>query len=316
MLKIRRVLLSTDFSECSAQALRYALLFAETHDAELHMLHAVVLHGDDPHNPANRFPDRERVFEELHETVESVLADTAAEHEAHEIGIERVTRRAVSVLPAVLDYAEECQADLIVCGTHGRGILGRLVLGSVVREIVRLAPCPVLTVRQREPAPTLHRVDRIIAPVDFSAHSALAVDYGRALAEELDAKLEIVHVLEESAYPECYYPVVTPPPASTGTTLRKVEDSLREWLAEQGDSGDTTVRVLAGRAAVEIAGVSEDGDSNLIVIATHGRTGFQRVLMGSVAEGVVQHARCPVMTVKPFGENLCRDKQDQMPPAS
>ena len=304
MLKIRRVLFPTDFSDCSEQAFPYALLFAETHDAELHLFHALVLHSDDPHHPAHRFPDSERVFAELHETVDAVLADTAAGHEAHEIKIERVTRRAVSTLPAVLDYAEECGADLIVTGTHGRGVLGRVVLGSVVREIVRLAPCPVLTVRQREPAVALHRIDRIIAPVDFSPHSALAVAYGRELATELDAELEVVHVVEESVYPEFYYPVVTSQSIASGATVEQVEESLREWLTEDGDAGDTAIRVLAGRAALEIADLSRGDDSDLIVIASHGRTGFQRVLMGSVAEGVVQHATCPVITVKPFGKDL------------
>lgn len=305
VLKIRRVLFPTDFSECSRQAFRLALLFAEAHDAELHLFHALVLHGDDPHDPAHRFPDRDQILEELGEIAENVLKDAADEHASPELTVRRVTQRAISALPAILDYAQDADADLIVMGTHGRGAIGRLVLGSVVREIVRMAPCPVLTVRQRAEEEALHRIRRIAVPVDFSDHSALALSYARELAGELGAELEIMHVVEEAMYPEFYYPVLASPLTLTDELREQVEGSLDEWLEKKAGPGLEADRsVLGGVPAVTIAEVAEDHGVDLIVISSHGRTGFERVLMGSVAEAIVRHAKCPVLTVKAFGKDL------------
>jgi nucleotide-binding universal stress UspA family protein len=299
---INRIVFATDFSDSSAQAFPYALLLAEAYRAQLYLFHAVVLHADDPHSPTHRFPDRERLYEQLHDTAEVALASATTAHDT-EVQIYQASRRALSPLAAILDFIEECGADLVVMGTHGRSGVGRLLLGSVAREVVRLCPCPVLTVRGR--GQQLHRIDRVAVPVDFSDHSALALNHGCDLAALFGARLQIAHVVEEALYPEFYYPVLASPLTLTPAMRQQVEDQLRVWLRDKmGGDLEADVHVVAGRPAHEITALAEMQNSDLIVISSHGRTGFRRALMGSVAEDIVAHAACPVFTVKAFGQDL------------
>jgi nucleotide-binding universal stress UspA family protein len=112
-------------------------------------------------------------------------------------------------------------------------------------------------------------------------------------------------VVEEALYPEFYYPVLASPLTLTPAMRQQVEDQLRAWLRDKmGGDLEADVHVLAGRPAHEITALAEMQNSDLIVISSHGRTGFRRALMGSVAEDIVAHAACPVFTVKAFGQDL------------
>ncbi|MGE3276446.1 MAG: universal stress protein [Vicinamibacterales bacterium] len=149
MITLKSVLVPTDFSETSEVALRYGRALAEKFDATLHLVHvvqepfaqpwAVEAYGfslaslqeqwqqDAAHRLDEALPEAERAAS--HAKVCTILGHPVVE---------------------LLRYAEEQQVDLIVMGTHGRGPLGHMVMGSVAERIVRKAPCPVLTVRHPE----------------------------------------------------------------------------------------------------------------------------------------------------------------------
>lgn len=307
MLNIERILFPTDFSECADHALRQALMMAEAHGAELHMLHALVLHAADPADPARRFPDEARILGELEEIAAARMEASAERHGIGRVRVERVQRRAISPVSAILDYAEEAVMDLIVMGTHGRRALGRMLLGSVAREVVRQAGRPVLTVRHEEDAELPERIRRILVPVDFSDHSRLGFDYAVELARTFGAGLQVLHVVEEALYPDFYYPILATPEAVSGETGESLQEALSEWLEETGGTPsdvEVALHVGAGRAAAEIARAVDDRDSDLVVLSSHGRTGLDRMLLGSVAEGVVRRSPAPVLTVKAFGKRL------------
>lgn len=305
MLNVRHMLYPTDFSPCAQEALGPALSLAEGHAAELHLLHALVLLGDDPHSPWHRFPDPEQVESELRKLGERKMQE-ALERERHRsVIVHRVQRRSVSPLKAIVEYSEEERIDLVVMGTHGRGALGRLLLGSVAREVVRLADCPVLTVREHGPTRPPFAPQRILVPVDFSEHSALALAHGRALADSFGGRLLVVHVVEEALYPDFYYPVLRAPRSLTTELRQEVHLRAEEWVREQGgDPAEVDVHVTTGRAVRQIVNFAEARRSDLVVVASHGRTGLERMLLGSVAEGVVSRAGCPVLTVKAFGRRI------------
>lgn len=311
MLAIRRILFPTDFTPCADAALGWALLLAEEHGAELHMLHALVLHGADPRHPGHDFRGAE---EEVRRRVAAAAAErleaTAGEHASREVTITTAQRRGIAAAPVILDAAEDEDVDLIAMGTHGRG-LSRLLLGSVAAEVVRLAECPVLTVRgpgRDEEVRPAGAPDRILVPVDFSEHAATALRYGLGLAETYGAELHVLHVIEEAIYPEFYYPILASSLPTPPELRRRVESELRGWVGERtGSDGEVAVHVGSGRAPREIAALGEELDADLIVLSSHGRTGLERVLLGSVAEGVVRTARCPVLTVKAFGRSLLPD---------
>lgn len=145
------VLFPTDGSDPSLQALDHALDLADTYGATLHALYVV-----DTTYPYGDFDgggiDPEPLFDALREEGEQTL--DRVEQRANDAGVEFVgeTRDAGSVHRAILEYADEHGADVIVMGTHGRRGLGRWLLGSVTERIVRTADVPVLTVRSESEA--------------------------------------------------------------------------------------------------------------------------------------------------------------------
>ncbi len=133
----------------------------------------------------------------------------------------------------------------------------------------------------------------ILVPTDFSTIGQTALDTATALARDKGAKLLIVHVQEPSlAYGggEFYYGIEEP-------NLRDLQTMLQEVVP-----GDPLVayehRLMTGIPAEVIVHLAETEKADMIVLATHGRTGLSRLLMGSVAEAVVRNARCPVLSVK------------------
>jgi nucleotide-binding universal stress UspA family protein len=216
----------------------------------------------------------------------------------------------------ILNYADEHDIDLIVMGTRGRRSVHRTLLGSVAEEVVRRAEQPVLAVQRGEedvravtPPPP---IERILVPVDFSDHAREALRHAYALAALYDAGLDLLHVTEPDLHPAFYgdgldetydlekeqkaeealhafYEEVTPPAGSEGKLL---------------DRSTMEAHVAAGRPAAEILRFAEEQGSDLIVMSTHGLTGLQRFMMGSVAEKVVRHVSVPVFTVKAFGKSL------------
>jgi nucleotide-binding universal stress UspA family protein len=132
------------------------------------------------------------------------------------------------------------------------------------------------------------RVDRILAPTDFSVRSLTALEHAEDLARAFGAELIVVHVEE-----------VTPSELvelTNGVAEREVARVVKHLLA---DHMRACGLVRAGVPAAEILKVAEEEKVDLIVMGTHGRKGLQHLLLGSVAERIVRAARCPVLTVRP-----------------
>jgi universal stress protein A len=140
----------------------------------------------------------------------------------------------------------------------------------------------------------------ILAPTDFSPHSERAVRYACGLAQRLGSELHLLHVLSEivPAGPDPLLMPVMPP-----EYYQENEDRSRETLSKliQPDWGTPRSVITAVRwgSPVEvISAYAEDQKIDLIVIATHGRTGLSHVFLGSVAERIVREAPCPVLTIR------------------
>jgi nucleotide-binding universal stress UspA family protein len=145
-------------------------------------------------------------------------------------------------------------------------------------------------------------IRRILAPTDFSEPSKQAVAYAYELAERFGAKLLLLHVVELPAYPvEIFLP------AAGGTTLLDdLEQQARIDLAQlrpEAEDGkvEVTCQVVVGTPYYKILEVAAADKADVIVMATHGRTGLSHLVMGSVAERVVRMAPCPVLTIRPTG---------------
>lgn len=148
MIDLRRILVPSDFSKFSENALTYAIAFAEKFGAELHLLHVV--------QDLALFIPPEVAVAPVAAPVEQL---TTAAHTALERTIRDRNLKGLTVLREVREgnpfaevtrYAKEHDIDLIIMGTHGRGGLAHVLLGSVTEKVVRKSPCPVLTVRHPE----------------------------------------------------------------------------------------------------------------------------------------------------------------------
>ena len=311
MMNIDRILFPTDFSDSSRQALPYAVALAEAHDAELHLLHASVLHASDPANPSHHFPEMESLTTELEERADARMKKIIEEHAPEPLTVVHEQRRGISAPPVVLEYVDENDIDLVVMGTHGRRGLRHLMLGSVTEEVVRRASCPVLTARERKEPGEIAGFETILAPVDFSEHSELALQHAVGLAREFGADLQLLHVVEEITYPDFYYPAPLTGEQMATEIRERVAERLEEALERIEESGvHASVHVVEDRPAPGIADFAEENGADLVVVGTHGLTGVKRALLGSVAEGVIRRSAPPVLTVKAGGKSLVSEELD------
>lgn len=139
-------------------------------------------------------------------------------------------------------------------------------------------------------------VKHILVPVDYSHSGDAAMAYAASLAREHDAELHLVHVYEQPfAYVDGGF-ATTPAPSVPPADLESEEAKLNEITPEKGVKFRR--RFIVGGPADELVNYAKEAGIDLVVMGTHGRTGLNRLLMGSVAEGVVRRSPCPVLTIK------------------
>jgi len=146
-------------------------------------------------------------------------------------------------------------------------------------------------------APVQFHINKILVPVDFSEHSQKALRYALAFALQFDAEVTLVHIVEQMVYPGDW---MYPPLAVTDFAAEKREQMLDRLRALDAGSGVKTDHVVRlGRAWQEVIEIAREQKADMIILATHGYTGLKHALLGSVAEKIVRHAPCPVLSVRP-----------------
>jgi len=304
MLNIHRILFPTDFSSVAEDAFSHAAHIAMQYDAEVHVFNVVTPKEAQDLNPMKYLPLKEVEGRSgmFFMPPEDVTVSTPAAAE----GQVRVTYgqiESVSPAHAIIEQAKSDDIDLIVMGTHGRRGFDRLLSGSVSEEVVRQAPCPVFTVLAGEEPTDGPYVDHVLAPVDLSNQTNLIADYAAELAKVYNAKLSLLHIVEQAAYPSVYgVDPMTPELPNVEARAREAMEELADRIRPQAP--DVRTVVTMGYAAREIVDYVEDHNVDMVVMATHGRTGLSRFVIGSVAEKVVRTAPCPVFTLRSFGKNI------------
>jgi nucleotide-binding universal stress UspA family protein len=285
-----RILVPTDFSKPSDAALAHARSLAESTGATLHVLHVV-----------------DNMF------LRTVLADprdyeTAALKQLQDrVPVEDRGAPAILVVersdePAdeITSYARTHDIELIVMGTHGRGRMAHLLLGSVAEKVARTAPCPVLTMRDN-PLTSSAKGLRILVPTDFSPSSDAALGWAKRLAAKLRGSVRMLHVIENPAVAPSFGSelfVPEPPGMQTDRTRDARIQLSRRILADSRSRVAVTGDVIQGPVGAMITAYAGDAGFDVIVMGTRGRGGLAHLLMGSIAESVIRTAHCPVLTVK------------------
>lgn len=293
MKRFNNVLFPTDFSEIADATLAHAAHFCNAFDANLHIVHADLLTEQERSESRDYFPvDKLDWSDSFRQYVSSL------EQKGHDVPFFATSEIGGKSVPDILlHYAELHDIDLIVLGTHGRRGLGRLLLGSTAEEVVRLAKCPVLTVGGKSGLTHEPALERILVPVDFSESSLKALDVAKELAHSFGASIDLLHVIQPIAIPVPYGI------SMTSVTSPEVRERTRIALEELGQSIGSIgleIHVENGIPADRITVFAEENESDLIVIASHGLTGFDRLIQGSVSQEVVRLSLCPVFSVKSF----------------
>ncbi len=293
MLSIDRICFPTDFSDGAARAFPQAAFLAHAHDAELLILSVAGRHLSSYHEMRDRHPISE-------ENLAEMLGDRP--FDIDDLSIKQVQVEGTVVSDRIVEAARERDIDLIVMGTHGRTGLNRMLMGSVAEEVVRTAPCPVLTTNGGDGDSRSTRVSRILVPIDFSEGARLALAHARELALTYGARIDLFHVVEEVVYPSTYG--IEPAELPTGEVIENVENALADLAREKIGIEHVVVEARTGYAPSAIRAYADETGTDLIVIATHGRSGLDRLLMGSVTETIVRRALQPVFVVKPDAKSL------------
>ncbi len=284
----QHILVTLDGSPLAEQALPYAAKLAKSLGAHLTLLRAV---------PATATG-----------AAASTDAETPAQAEAYLQSVRTRAAEAGSVetvvasgVPArvIVDAAKQRHADLIVLATHGRSGLGRWIYGSVADQVMRESPVPVVVVPATAPfAWPGDRAPRILVPLDGSDLARAALGPASELAGALHADLILVDVVEPHAT------AFVDPTATALIDPTPELEAAKAYLTQVAADLRAKGRVVEisdafGFSASGIVDTAEEKHADLIVMASHGSAGLTRLVLGSVATGVIQRSHVPVVIIRP-----------------
>ena len=285
-LRIKRILVPTDFTSNSRQALPYAVNLARNFGAKITLIHVVRAARSSDRGEANTLPENSRHDEEA----EKDLA-LLAEHE-----LEREICGGVLVMrggpPDEIDrVAAKLRVDLIVTATHACLGIEHFAFGSTAEGIIHNAPCPVLVV----PEPLVHvrfpgddcGFKRILVPVRLTMRRSPALDYAVALARHCHSEIMLLNTMTPDR-------TRNRPPGA----IRIVDklERLRQRLTNAGIR--TATAVSCGTPFREIAELARTERTDLIVITSGARLGLRKHFGTGTAELVMRHAPCPVLVIR------------------
>lgn len=290
MARIRRILCPVDFFPASLRAADYAIRFAQNYNAKLHLLHVIspVIYSAS---------DYGLTVSHLVDDCEKQAARMMAklEGKARGVGVTVHTdiRTRKSVRSEIESAIRRTKADVLVMGTHGRQGLEKWFLGSVAERLLRSSPIPVLTLRgTSKRRTTLPAPAKVLVTTDFSAGAARAVKLALSVAQANQARLTLLHVLEELR-------ALTSPTYRQEATERRRDELLKLLPPDAQDSCDIEARIEAGTPYHVILRILKKDKFDFLVMNTHGKGMLDRALLGSTSERVVRAARCPVLLIPP-----------------
>jgi len=315
MINLQRILCPVDLSEGSILALRFANAIASRYKASLRIIHVLENpHADIPGAKTGAFTFGEAMGLYKEERQEEIF-ESLRKKGSPVSDIEIIFKEGIPY-EEVAKTASDLKSDMIIMATCTSGSHG-LLAGCTTERVVRFAPCPVLSVRtdvgskHREKISELEDLmdmhpdasRKILLPTDFSEHSAIASNYAFSLAIEYKAVVIILHVIESVAEISLMTGVDMPGYNAASTYCNDLANIARRQVRDICDKASklgitTEDRVIYGNPRHEISNIAKTEPIDMIIIGTHGRRGFSRFIHGSVAEAVIRHASCSVLSVK------------------
>ncbi|MFP4598421.1 MAG: universal stress protein [Persicimonas sp.] len=289
------VLVAVDFSKHSHNALRLAAHLARERQVPLVAVHCVASADEDAFwrhlvQTPWEVPDQIRRVAKarLVKTVDETLdADQRPDQVEYLVELD-------SAADGIIAAAERSDADIVIVGAIGGGRIKKAMLGGTAERVIRTSPVPILAVAPDAPT---EGFETILAPVDLSESSRRSLETAVEMAREENARLLIMHSF---VLPTASLALLDlQPPAETVNTLESQKwsqlDEFVDAVDLEGVDHDELMRI--GPAADAIESVVDEKGVDLICMGTHGRSGFQRVVLGSVATRVLRRMPSSVLAV-------------------
>ena len=287
-IALRNILFATDFSTAAEAALPFAIQIAQRYGAKVYGVHVNGFDGYTGGLPNTWAAMAEAAEKETKEDAERL--DEQLKGIEHEVVISEG-----EIWEVMSNLIKQKEIDLVVLGTHGRTGLGKAILGSVAEQILRQAPCPVLTVGPHVTVEPGHAAEmqEILYATDLTTDFPAAAPYAISLAQENQAHLMMLHVIE---YPRNWD--LVQPKQVADSMMRK----LRELVPQEAELWCEPVCVIhQGVPAEKILDVAKRRGADLIVLGARPAKGSLVAathLGGGTVHKVVSQAKCPVLTVR------------------
>ncbi len=284
---LTKILVTTDFSEVSDRALDYAIALARRYDARIYLAHVITPDPFQFAEPQLAQATYEKVRQAAEEGITDILISGKLRAVPHEVLMEEG-----NVWPTLDKLITEHEIDLVVVGTHGRGKVQKILIGSVAEEIFRQADCAVLTVGPGVKGDTAREVElkSILFATDFGSGAEKAAAHAFSLAQEHDARVTLLHVIESAAaYTE-----------ESVARQREINVVRMKQLMPAGSENwcKPEFRVTFGSAVEEILITAREAKADLVVMGAKARRSLAGHVPLTIAYNVVTKAACPVLTVR------------------
>ena len=291
-MRIKKVLVPVDFSPPSTLAVNHGVALARKFRATLSLLHVV----ESSSAPLYIFPaESDKVKAQRQDQAEKMLPLLVSDEDQDDLDVKFIVR-AGDVEDVIHAVAGEEHADVVVMGTHGRGLFGRLFIGSVTQALLRKLGVPVLTVcRVSRPLD----FKRILFATDFGPDSDKGFQIALDIAAETRAALTVAHAIDKRPGMTYETPEVQELFDEQRTeALKETHDKFAQFKM-QATRRDISVKcVLAeGEAAETLVRIADESEADFIVLGLRNKGAMSRALLGSTAEPVIRAAHVPVLSV-------------------
>lgn len=289
---VRRIVVATDFSSASRNALDAAVALARAQGARLQIVHVVA--------PPVVVPDLVvldlKTYRAFREGAVARLARWVSR--ARRMGIDATGRMEDGgAADGILSAVRRARADLLVIGTRGLTGFRHLLLGSVAEKLLRGCPVPVLAVHPKDRL-SAKGVRTVLVPTDFSHDASPTVRAALRLLPDLKrSRVVLLHVTHLS-YDYALFGDLTPAQFFADARKRAMARLARLAKPLRKRVRRVDLEVRDGFPVEVILAQARAAGADLIAMSTHGRSGLSRLLLGSTAERAIQHASCPVLAVK------------------
>jgi nucleotide-binding universal stress UspA family protein len=286
-VSLTKILVTTDFSEVSDRALDYAIALARRYDSRIYLTHVITPDPFQFAEPQLAQATYEKVRQAAEEGITDILVSGKLRGVAHEVLLDEG-----NVWPTIEKLIVKHEIDLVVAGTHGRGKVQKVLIGSVAEEIFRQADTAVLTVGPavRGDAQKGIELSHILFATDFGPGAEKAAAYAFSLAQEHNASLTLLHVIESAAaYTE--EGVARQREINMVRMKKLMPNGTENWCKPE-------FRVTFGSAIEELLIAARESKADLIVMGAKPRKSLAGHVPLTIAYNVVTKATCPVLTVR------------------